>query len=331
MSKITAGIIGAAGYTAGELLRILINHPDVDIGYLQSDSMAGRSLASVHKDLFHLSDKKFTKDVQGNETDVVFLCKGHGESVKILESGMVNRNARVIDLSQDFRIKDASPEIQNIYGDFIYGLPELNKKDIRTAKCIANPGCFATCLQLGLLPLAYQHLLKDEIHISAITGSTGAGQNLTDTSHFSWRNNNMSVYKPFNHQHLSEVRQSIMQLYPGFDKEILFIPYRGNFTRGIIATIYIRTDLQEEKIRQIYDDYYADEPFVFVSEVNIDLKQIVNTNFCQLYLMKSGDHLLIISTIDNLLKGASGQAVQNMNLMFGLPESKGLYLKSTAF
>jgi len=263
--------------------------------------------------------------------DVVFLCKGHGESAKILKSGMVAKNIKIIDLSQDFRLAHSNPDLKKEYGSFVYGLPELNKSDIISAKNIANPGCFATCLQLGLIPLAKNQLLSGDVHISAITGSTGAGQQLTPTSHFSWRNNNMSVYKPFTHQHLKEIRQSLKQLDRDFSNEILFIPYRGNFTRGIIATMYMSLEASLDEVEQMFEDFYSEAPFVEISKTNIDLKQVVNTNYGLLYLEKIGNHLIIISVIDNLIKGASGQAVQNMNLMFGLNETIGLNLKASAF
>lgn len=330
MSKIQVGIIGAAGYTAGELLRILINHPDVEIRYVQSDSNSGNPVGSVHHDLFHVQNLNFVSDI-GEEVDVVFLCKGHGESVKILQTGELPKSNKIIDLSQDFRLRDSYPEIQKDYGKFVYGLPELNRSEIIHAKNIANPGCFATCLQLGLIPLAKNGLINADIHISAITGSTGAGQKHSTTSHFSWRNNNMSVYKAFKHQHLKEIQQSLSSADPNFNSNLFFIPYRGNFTRGIIATMYLNTDADVEKVKQQYSDFYDKHPFVHISESEIDLKQVVNTNYCQLFIEKYDENLMIISTIDNLVKGASGQAVQNMNLLCGLEENTGLKLKGIAF
>lgn len=330
MSKIKVGIIGAAGYTAGELLRILINHPDVEIVYVQSDSNAGNAIGSVHTDLFHVENLRFAPDID-DSAELVFLCKGHGESVKILQSGKIDNATRIIDLSQDFRLSDSFPEIQKEYGKFIYGLPELNRSEIVNAENIANPGCFATCLQLGLLPLAKKGLIKDDVHISAITGSTGAGQKLSVTSHFSWRNNNMSVYKAFTHQHLKEIRQSLKKTDPEFNQDLLFIPYRGNFTRGIIATMYLKTEASSESVKKDFAEFYKDHPFVHSSDSNIDLKQVVNTNYCQLFINKIEDRLMVISTIDNLVKGASGQAVQNMNLMYGLDETTGLRIKGIAF
>jgi len=330
MSKLKVGIIGGAGYTAGELLRILIHHPAADIAFVQSESNAGKPLSAVHTDLFFVKDMIFCKETN-LKADVIFLCKGHGESYKLLEGEKIYAEAKIIDLSQDFRLKDDYSTLQNKYGSFVYGLPELNRHIIKTSKNVANPGCFATCLQLGMLPLFSKHLIQNDVHISAITGSTGAGQKLTSTSHFSWRNNNMSVYKAFTHQHLKEVTQSLIQLDPSFDNSLFFIPYRGNFTRGIIATLYVKSEEPVEKAREYFTAYYEDHPFVHVSDKNIDLKQVVNTNYCQLFVDKYEDTLMIISTIDNLIKGASGQAVQNMNLMFGLKESMGLDLKSTAF
>jgi N-acetyl-gamma-glutamyl-phosphate reductase len=330
MSKIKVGIIGAAGYTAGELLRILLHHPEVEISCIQSDSKPGQLVSTVHTDLFYASGLKFSSSLD-QPADVIFLCKGHGESVNILRSHKFDKNIHIIDLSQDFRLKNAYPKIQEEYGKFVYGLPELNKADIQSAKNIANPGCFATCLQLGMLPLVKNQLLQQDIHISAITGSTGAGQKLATTSHFSWRNNNMSVYKPFTHQHLKEIKQSLLQTDPDFHREILFIPYRGNFTRGIIATMYVKSPVLREEALKMFRVYYRDHPFVNINDSNIDLKQVVNTNYCQLHLQKIGDYLIVISIIDNLVKGASGQAVQNMNLMFGLGETTGLHLKSTAY
>jgi N-acetyl-gamma-glutamyl-phosphate reductase len=253
----------------------------VDIEYVQSESNAGQPVGFVHSDLFHASDLEFCRNID-KKADVVFLCKGHGESVNILKSGIIDKEVRIIDLSQDFRLKNKHPEIHKIYGDFVYGLPELNKKEIISAKNIANPGCFATCIQLGLLPLAKNHLLVHDVHISAITGSTGAGQNLTPTSHFSWRNNNMSVYKPFIHQHLNEIKQSLVQINPAFNHDLLFIPYRGNFVRGILATMYVKSDSLHEGIFNMYKHHYGNEPLVHISKSNIDLKQVVNTNYCQL-------------------------------------------------
>lgn len=329
---IRVGIIGGAGYTGGELLRILINHPNAAIAFVHSNSNAGNYVYEAHTDLFGDTDLKFS----GNEAilpkiagiDVLFLCVGHGDARKFLEAHPVDKSVKIIDLSQDFRLKQ---EVGSQTSDFIYGLPELNREQIKTAKNIANPGCFATGLQLAMLPLAKKGLLNTEVHISATTGSTGAGQSLSPTSHFSWRNNNLSVYKAFGHQHLKEIRQSIQELQPDFDKEINFIPYRGNFPRGIMASVYLNCDLSQEEAEQLYEDYYREHPFTHVSRKNIDLKQVVNTNKCLLHIEKHGNKLLILSIVDNLLKGASGQAVQNMNLLFGLEETAGLRLKAQAF
>ena len=319
---INVGIIGGAGYTAGELLRILINHPKVNIAFVNSNSNAGNKLYEVHSGLIGETEIVFTDELPLNNIDALFLCSGDGDSKKFLEANLVPENVKIIDLSTDYR--DES-------NGFVYGLPELNKDRIKKATKIANPGCFATMIQLGLLPLAANGLLKSEIHINAITGSTGAGVKPGTTSHFSWRNNNISVYKAFEHQHLAEITQSVRQLQKGFDKAINFIPVRGNFSRGIFASSYTDCDLTLEEVKKIYADFYKDASFTFVVEKNPDLKEVVNTNKCIIHLEKHGNKLLIISCGDNLLKGASGQAVQNMNLMFGLEERTGLNLKSVAF
>lgn len=315
------GIIGGAGYTAGELLRILLRHPQVEIAYVHSNSNAHKPIYEVHQDLIGETELHFTDEIS-QAVDVVFLCVGHGEAVKFLEKHTLGSHIKIIDLSQDHRLGKL---------DWVYGLPELNKPAIQQARFIANPGCFATCIELALLPLAKEHLLNDEIHISGTTGSTGAGQKPTETTHFSWRNNNLSVYKAFEHQHLAEITQSIRQLQPNFNHEINFIPYRGSFTRGILASVYLHFDGTVEQARAIYQSYYENEPFVVLSSANPDLKQVINTNKCILYLEKHKNKLLIISLIDNLTKGASGQAVQNMNLLFGLEETTGLLLKPSAF
>ncbi len=326
-NKILAGIVGGAGYTGGEMLRILINHPNVEIGFVHSTSNANKHVYDVHTDLFGDTDLKFAAELSYN-IDVLFLCVGHGDAKKFLEANPIPDHIKVIDLSQDFRLSQNSKLKSK---NFVYGLPELNREAIKTASNIANPGCFATCLQLGLLPLANKKLLNGEVHITATTGSTGAGQSLSATSHFTWRNDNLSVYKAFEHQHLNEMGQSLQQLQPGFDKAINFIPYRGDFTRGIIASMYTDSDLTEAEALKLYQQYYAGHPFTHVTSHNIDLKQIVNTNKCFLQVKKHGNKLLIISILDNLLKGASGQAVQNMNLMFGLDEKAGLRLKAAGF
>ncbi len=326
-NKIKAGIIGGAGYTGGEMLRILINHPNVDIAFVHSNSNAGNFIYEVHTDLFGDTELKFT-DVLSTDVDVLFLCVGHGDAKKFLDANAIPDSVRIIDLSQDFRLIQNSKFKSK---SFVYGLPEFNRDVIRSAQNIANPGCFATCLQLGVLPLAAKGLLNTEIHISATTGSTGAGQKPTATTHFTWRNDNLSVYKIFDHQHLNEIGESLKQLQPSFDQPINFIPYRGDFTRGIFAAIYMDSELTGEEALQLYKDYYANHPFTHVTDRDIDLKQIVNTNKVFIQIKKHGNKLFIVSMLDNLLKGASGQAVQNMNLIFGLDERTGLRLKATGF
>jgi N-acetyl-gamma-glutamyl-phosphate reductase len=321
---IKAGIIGGAGYTGGEMLRLLIHHPKVKIAWVHSKSNGGKPVSDVHTDLFGDTNLRFASEFD-TKVDVVFLCVGHGEARKFLKENPFPIKTSIIDLSQDFRLE--ANNIANETTNWVYGLPELNREGIRKAQFVANPGCFATCLQLALLPLAAKELLNEEIHISATTGSTGAGQSLSATSHFSWRNNNLSVYKALEHQHLHEIRQSVKQLQGNFDKSINFIPYRGAFTRGILATTYLETSLSLEDAYALFENFYATHPFTHVSRQNIDLKQVVNTNKGLVYLEKHGSKLVIISMIDNLLKGASGQAVQNMNLMFGLDEMAGLRLK----
>lgn len=327
LGVIKAGIIGGAGYTGGEMLRILVNHPQVAIAFVNSSSNAGNLVSDVHTDLFGDTDLKFTDQIL-QDIDVLFLCVGHGDAKKFLDANPINEKVKIIDLSQDFRLAQNS---QLAARNFIYGLPELNKDKIASAKNVANPGCFATCIQLGLLPLASKGLLQSEVHINATTGSTGAGQSLSKTSHFSWRNNNLSVYKAFEHQHLNEIGESLVQLQGEVKEALNFIPQRGDFTRGILAAMYIESDLTEEEAYELYESYYASHPFTHVSRKNIDLKQVVNTNKCLIHLEKHGNKLFIISIIDNLLKGASGQAVQNMNLMFGLDETAGLKLKAIGF
>jgi N-acetyl-gamma-glutamyl-phosphate reductase len=325
--KIKAGIIGGAGYTGGEMLRILINHPNVEIAFVNSTSNAGNLISDVHTDLIGDTDLKFISDIP-QDIDVLFLCVGHGDAKKFLEANPIDENIRIIDLSQDFRLNRNS-SIEN--RQFIYGLPELNITEIQAAQNIANPGCFATCIQLGLLPLAAKGLLQNEVHINATTGSTGAGQSLSTTSHFSWRNNNLSIYKAFEHQHLNEIGETLTQLQGEVKEALNFIPQRGAFTRGILASMYLESDLTLGEAYTIYEEYYSGHQFTHVSRKNIDLKQVVNTNKCLVHLEKHGNKLFIISIIDNLLKGASGQAVQNMNLMFGLEETAGLRLKAANF
>lgn len=320
---VNVGIIGGAGYTAGELLRILIWHPEVEICFVQSTSHMGHPVTDVHRDLLGDTNLIF-QEADYTNTDVIFICSGHGKTKAFLEKNVLPSGVKIIDLSTDFRPRN------NEQG-FVYGLPEINKEKISKAEKLANPGCFATAIELGLLPLAFANQLKDEIHVNAITGSTGAGQNPSSTSHFSWKNNNVSVYKAFTHQHLAEIRESVIQLQSDFNKDINFIPVRGNFSRGIMATIYTQCNWTLEEAVANYRNYYKSEPFVSISEQLPDVKQVVNTNKCVLYLEKHGNKLMIISVIDNLLKGASGQAVQNMNIMFGLPEKLGLGLKSVGF
>lgn len=324
MTKIKAGVIGGAGYTAGELLRILVNHPNVEIAFVNSSSNAGNPVADVHSGLVGETDLIFTSELLFEKADVLFLCSAHGDSKKFMDENNVPDSLKIVDLSTDYRQKRDDH-------DFVYGLPEMNRSEIIKAQRIANPGCFATAIQLALLPLAAAGKITDEVHVNAITGSTGAGVKPSSTSHFSWRNNNISIYKAFGHQHLQEIGQSVRQLQAGFDKDINFIPVRGNFARGIYATTYLNTDLTLEEAREMYKAYYKDAAFTFVVDKNPDMKQVVNTNKAIVYLEKHGNKLLIVSMIDNLLKGASGQAVQNMNLMFGLDEKAGLNLKSIGF
>ena len=321
---VKVGIIGGAGYTAGELLRILVNHPNVEIGFVQSSSNAGNLVSDVHPDLLGDTNLKFTNELLLNKVDVVFLCMGHGKSKKFVEENDLPATLKIIDLSHDFRLKREG-------NDFLYGLPELNREEIKKASKVANPGCFATGIQLALLPLAAKNLLTDEVHVQAITGSTGAGQKPTETSHFSWRNNNLSAYKVFQHQHEGEILQSLVQLQPGFNKDFNFVPIRGNHTRGIFVSCYTRYEGSYESAKQCFRRFYKNHPFVVIADENPALKQVVNTNKAIVYLEKHRNKLVIISLTDNLIKGASGQAVQNLNLMFGLPEKTGLNLKSVAF
>ncbi|MCL9809941.1 N-acetyl-gamma-glutamyl-phosphate reductase [Flavobacterium luminosum] len=320
MKTIKVGIIGGAGYTAGELLRILINHPQVEIGFVHSKSNAGKFLYDVHDDLFGEIELKFSESFDTN-VDVVFLCVAHGEAKKIVNE--LPSSVKIIDLSQDHRIAAEH--------SFVYGLPEWNKKEIQKANFVANPGCFATAIQLAILPLAEANLLEGEIYASCTTGSTGAGQSLSETSHFSWRQNNLSVYKAFTHQHLAEINQSLQKTQENASAKLHILPQRGSFTRGILACITLKSDKSLEELQALFENKYKEEPFVFLSLKNCHLKQVVNTNKCLMYLEKNGDDLMIVSVIDNLLKGASGQAVQNMNLLFGLPETTGLKLKPSAF
>lgn len=322
--KIRIGIIGGAGYTGGETIRLLLNHPQAELVFIHSRSNAGNPLYSAHPDLKGETELKFTDTLQ-QDVDVIFLCLGHGESKKFLAENPFAESVRVIDLSQDFRLGET------VNGrTFVYGLPEMNKNAILQAKNIANPGCFATAIQLGLLPLANAGVLS-EVFATGITGSTGAGQKLQDTTHFTWRANNISAYKTLTHQHLKEINRSLKQLQPGFGAPINFIPWRGDFARGIFVSSCISTSLSIDEVKSLYKDFYNGHPFTIVSDETIDLKQIVNTNKCLIGIEKEGDKVVIHSAIDNLLKGASGQAVQNMNLMFGLNEDAGLRLKSIVF
>lgn len=321
---IKIGIIGGAGYTAGELIRLLLIHPEAEIKFIHSSSNAGNKVTDVHCGLLGETELTFTDEMPFDEIDLLFFCTAHGDTRKFLDTHTLPDELKIIDLSMDYRIKSAEH-------DFIYGLPELNRRKTCKSRYVANPGCFATCIELGLLPLAKEHLLKGDISVNAITGSTGAGVKPSATTHFSWRNNNLSIYKPFEHQHLAEILQSIKQLQPDFDGEIDFIPYRGDFPRGIFATLVVKCDLDIETIYKLYESYYERDSFTHIVSKPIDLKQVVNTNKCLIHLEKHGNKLLITSIIDNLLKGASGQAVHNMNLLFGLAETVGLQLKPSAF
>ena len=319
----TIGIVGGAGYVGGEVIRLILNHPELTIKYVSSRSQAGRALHEVHRDLLGSTELTFS-DSYDADVDVLILCMGHSKSSTYLQKVEVSENTVIIDLSRDFRLKADA-------GDFIYGLCEMNKSQIKKSKRIANPGCFATCIQLALLPVADAHKMNSEVHVTAITGSTGAGQNPVPTTHFSWRNNNISIYKPFTHQHLGEINQSIAGLQPSFDQEINFIPMRGDFTRGIFASVYFDSDLEEEEAIKLYKQYYADSPFVHVSTTPISVKDVVNTNNGYLYIAKHGRKLRIESAIDNLQKGAAGQAIQNLNLVMGFAEDTGLKLKPSSF
>ena len=319
---IRAGIIGGAGYTAGELIRLLVNHPQVEIAFVHSTSNAGNLLTEVHGGVEGETSMRFCEAYDLAAADVVFLCSAHGQSKGWLAEQRLPEGLRIIDLAQDFRDESEG---------FVYGLPEMNRERIRQARRVANPGCFATAIQLALLPLAAAGLLQDEVHVTAVTGSTGAGVKPSATTHFSWRASNLSVYKAFTHQHLLEIGRNIRLLEPAFDREINFVPMRGDFTRGILASVYTTCELDEEAARKLYADYYAEAAFTHVAERGVDLKQVVNTNKALLHAARHGSKLHVVSVIDNLLKGASGQAVQNMNLMFGLDEREGLRLKASAF
>ena len=324
---IKAGIIGGAGYTAGELIRLLINHPMVKIDFIFSTSNAGNLVHNVHQDLVGDTNLKFSDKINP-DIDILFLCLGHGNSKSFLEKNTFSEATKIIDLSNDFRLHENA-----LFNgkSFVYGLPELQISEIKEAKYIANPGCFATAIQLALLPLAYNNQIKEDIHINAVTGATGAGTALSATTHFTWRDNNFSYYKPFVHQHMGEISQSISKLQPDTESEIYFLPNRGNFSRGIYATAYTHFEGELEQAKALYNEFYETASFTFISENEIHLKQVVNTNKCLIHLHKHKDQLLITSAIDNLLKGASGQAVQNMNLLFDFDESEGLALKANYF
>ncbi len=321
---IKVGIIGGAGYTAGELLRILIHHPQVEITFVHSNSNAGNPLSHVHSGLVGETDIIFSENHPLDKIDALFLCMAHGDSKEFLESNKVPEGVKIIDLSTDYRHERPDH-------DFVYGLPELNREKIKKAQRVANPGCFATGIQLAVLPLAAAGLLNDSVHVQAITGSTGAGVRPGPTTHFSWRNNNLSVYQAFKHRHLEEILQSVKQLQPGFNSDFNFIPVRGDFPRGIFVTAYLKTDISAGEAEKLYNEFYKDAAFTFMVADSPDMKQVVNTNKAIVYLEKSDNYLLIITATDNLLKGASGQAVQNMNLMFGLDERTGLNLKPIGF
>ncbi len=323
---IQAGIIGGSGYTGGELIRLLLNHPGADLGFVYSTTRAGKPLHSAHPDLLGETDMLFSGEINP-EIDVVFLCLGHGNSRDFLSRNQFSKETKIIDLSNDFRLAATN----SLDGKtFVYGLPELQCDSIAQAQYIANPGCFATAIQLALLPLAANNLLQQTIHVNAVTGSTGAGVKPADTTHFSWRDNNVSWYKPFTHQHLGEIGQSLQQLDPETG-EILFLPVRGNFARGIFATAYTEFSGSLEEAQEYYQTYYESAPFTALSAAPVSLKQVVNTNYAHLHLHLRNGYLLITSVIDNLLKGASGQAVENMNLIFGLEQRTGLNLKGSAF
>ena len=332
---IRVGILGAAGYTGGELIRLLINHPEAEIVFANSESNAGNLVAEVHEGLYGETDLKFTAEMPFDQVDVIFFCFGHGKSEAFLKEHNVPENVKIIDLAQDFRLAPetvvATQQPTPAAHDFVYGLPEINESKIAVAQHVANPGCFATCIQLGLLPAAKMGLINSDVSVNAITGSTGAGQKPGATTHFSWRNNNMSIYKAFNHQHVPEIRESLKQTQGYLDAAIDFIPYRGDFARGIFATEVVKTDKPIEEIVTGYKEFYKDAKFTHYVDKAIDLKQVVNTNKCLVHADKYGDKLLITSCIDNLLKGAVGQAVQNMNIMFDLDQTAGLRLKPSAF
>ncbi len=321
---IKVGILGGAGYTAGELLRLLVNHKEAEVVFVHSESSAGKLITEVHEGLYGDTLLRFTAEKPFDKVDLLFFCFGHGKSKEFISSNNIPSRVKIIDLAQDFRLSAEG-------NDFVYGLPEINSKEISKATHIANPGCFATCIQLALLPAAKMQILKGDVVVNALTGSSGAGQKPAPTTHFSWRNGNISIYKPFVHQHLPEIIQSLKQVDSGFDAEIDFIPYRGDFSRGIFSSCLIKTKAEIDTIIDAYKDFYKNAKFTHYVDFPLDLKQVVNTNKCLIHCQKYGDKLLVTSAIDNLLKGAAGQAVENMNLMFGLEEQEGLSLKASAF
>ena len=341
--RVRVGVLGAVGYTGGELIRVLLGHPEAEIVFANSESNAGNPVSDVHEGLIGECELRFTDEMPFDQVDVVFFCFGHGKSEAFLQDHTIPESVKIIDLAQDFRLTPSKPPRGEgsqssvlppggvIGGSFVYGLPEINKVEIAKAQHVANPGCFATAIQLGLLPAAYLNLLKYDVSVNAITGSTGAGQKPGATTHFSWRNNNLSIYKPFTHQHLAEIRQSLRQVQGHLDVDIDFIPYRGDFARGIFCTEVIRTKAPADEVIQAYKDFYADAAFTHYTDKPIDLKQVVNTNKCLVHIDAFDGKLLVTTAIDNLLKGAVGQAVQNMNLMFGIDETAGLRLKASAF
>ncbi len=343
--RLQVGILGAAGYTGGELIRLLLNHPEAEIVFANSESNAGNLVSDVHEGLIGDTDLKFTSEMPFDQVDVVFFCFGHGKSEAFLKEHTIPEGVKIIDLAQDFRLSPPqSPQkgdeksgsvppppggIER--GSWVYGLPEINKAEIQQAQHVANPGCFATCIQVALLPAARLNILKEDVAVNAITGSTGAGQKPGATTHFSWRNNNLSIYKAFSHQHIAEIRQSLIQEQGYLDASIDFIPYRGDFARGIFCTAVIKTKAPAEDTVEAYKTFYKDAAFTHYSDKPIDLKQVVNTNKALVHVDCFDGKILVTSAIDNLLKGAVGQAVQNMNLMFGIDEAAGLKLKASAF
>ena len=324
MSSVRIGILGAAGYTGGELLRLLLNHPQAEVVFANSESNAGNLVSDVHGGLEGETDLRFTSDMPFDKVDVVFFCFGHGKSEAFLSEHIMPSDVKVIDLAQDFRISAPTH-------DYVYGLPETHRDTIRGCRHLANPGCFATCIQLAMLPALKAGIISGDIHVNGITGSTGAGQKPSATTHFSWRNDNCSIYKAFTHQHLLEINQTVQELHPGYDGRVLFIPQRGCFSRGIFVTAYAKCDTPIEEARALYREYYGGAAFTHVVDKCPDMKQVVNTNKALVHVDRFEDQLLMVSCIDNLLKGAVGQAVQNMNLMFGLDEKAGLGLKASAF